>query len=177
MLTEAKDFSYCKMEVHLYCPPVLPFFTNMGHHIWHRYQRQEIKYAFSPQNLLPIVWLSLFYVSVQFEVSKRELLANMLIGSCCSTWTSKCRCRSIMGCFLAHQISPMRSQKHIHSLYADVERRAIVNNICTLLEQIIFISCRKLNKVCLLWHNGQISSEEQQHFFQRGCFLPTKKFK
>lgn len=111
------------------------------------------------------VWLSSFYVSVQFEVSKRELLANMLIGSCCSTGTCKCYRRSIMGCFLAHQISPMSSEKHIHSLYADVERRAIVNNICTLLEQIIFISCRKLNKGCLLWHNGQISLEEQQKIF------------
>lgn len=106
---------------------------------------------------LTICFLSSFYVSVQFEGSKRELLANMLTGSCCSAGTCKCRHRSIMGCFLAHQISPMSGEKHIHSLYADVERRAIVSNICTLLEQIIFISCRKLNKGCLLWHNGQIS--------------------
>lgn len=97
----------------------------------------------------------------------------MLTGSCCSAGRSKC-CRIIMGCILAHQISPMSSEKHIHSLYADVERRAIVNNICSLLEQIIFISCRKLNKGCLLWHNGQISLEEQQKDFRGVVFCHPK---
>lgn len=132
----------------LHSPPVLQLFQ--WHPVWHWFQRHQ------PPT-------TSFYVSVWSQ--QRELLANMLTGSCCSAGTSKF-CGIIMGCILAHQISPMSSEKHIHSLYADVERRSIVSNICSLWEQIIFISCRKLNKGCLFWHNGQISLEEQQKDFR-----------